>query len=509
MKKVLALIVLLLFVHAGAQAVPKYVQAQLFYSKFLSPTDGPYLETYLSIIGNSVEYVDTGDGKFQGQIEITMVFSRDGEVVNFDKYELKSPLIEDTTNITMDFLDQQRFSLPNGVYEYQIKIRDLNSDTPPFSTSQTIEMDFPADEVSVSGIQLVESFEKTSEPNILTKSGYDLVPYVYNFIPDRVNSLSFYSEVYNTDKVLGTEETFLINYFIQTYETSKKLERFVGFKRETSAPVNILFANFDLTNLPSGNYFLVVEVRNRENEIVAENRLFFQRSNPDVKMDYSEFTSITVDNSFVSQITDPDTLREYIHSLEPISTDIEKNFVKYQIDKGDPNDLAMMQRYFLNFWLTRDDLNPEHAWKQYLSAVELVNEQFGYPGKGGQKGYESDMGRIYLKYGPPNTIVDRPFDASTSGLTINDDGGSGFESGSVPYQIWHYYSLDNYRNRKFVFANKHLAASNYELIHSNMPGEISNENWQSELHWRFRNNANMPGRDKYGGKSGDLYNNPR
>ena len=64
-------------------------------------------------------------------------------------------------------------------------------------------------------------------------------------------------------------------------------------------------------------------------------------------------------------------------------------------------------------------------------------------------------------------------------------------------------------NRKFVFANKHLAANDYQLIHSNMPGEISNSNWQAELHWRFQHNATLPDGDKYQGQSGDFYNNPR
>jgi len=49
----------------------------------------------------------------------------------------------------------------------------------------------------------------------------------------------------------------------------------------------------------------------------------------------------------------------------------------------------------------------------------------------------------------------------------------------------------------------------YKLIHSNMPGEIQNENWQAELHYRFKFDATMPNQDRYGGRSGDYYNNPR
>lgn len=510
MKKLFLLFLIITFSTTLFSQSPKFIQAQFFYSKFLSPTDGPYLETYLSVLGNSVVYEKLDNGKYQGKVLVSLIFTKDSAVVNFDKYELLSPMFEDTANITSNFLDQQRFQLPNGTYNLEILIKDANSDYEPGPTNQVVVVDFPENEVSLSGIQLVESFTETSEPNQLTKSGYDLVPYVNNYLPDQVNSLIFYTEIYNTDKVVGADGRFLVNYYLETYETGKKLNKFTSFKRENAQPVNILFANFNIEALPSGNYRLVVEARNSENKVLASNKLFFQRNNPDVTPDYADYTGVSAQSSFVSKITSKDTLRRFIDYVGPISTDMELNFVNYQIDKGDA-DLEMMQRYFFNFWLDRDELNPEYAWKQYLSAVELVNEQFGAPGKKGTKGYKTDMGRVYLKYGPPNTITDRPFDASTSGMTINDGGTNAPDAGSVPYQIWHYYSLDelNLRNRKFVFANVHIALNNYKLIHSNVPGEIQNENWQAELHYRFQHGATLPDGDKYGGQSGDFYNNPR
>jgi hypothetical protein len=63
-------------------------------------------------------------------------------------------------------------------------------------------------------------------------------------------------------------------------------------------------------------------------------------------------------------------------------------------------------------------------------------------------------------------------------------------------------------NRKFVFANPNLATYDYELIHSNMPGEIHNANWQQELS-RIKQGMTMPGNDTYNGQSGEYYNYPR
>jgi GWxTD domain-containing protein len=508
MKKIITLLISVMIVLPGMASTPKFVQAQLFYSKFYSPADGPYIETYLSVVGSSIEWIEGADGKFQGKIEVTMIFRDSLQIIVFDKYELSSPVISDTAERYINFLDQQRFLLPNGTYDFEITLKDINSNAPPFSAAQVIELNFNDDEISISGIQLVESFTKTNEPNVLTKSGYDLVPYVYNFIPQEINTLSFYAEIYNTEKVLGKDERYLLSYFIESYETKRQMEKFGSFKREITKDVSVLFANYNVTELPSGNYNLVIEVRNRENMLLSSNKLFFQRSNPGLQIDYSYFAGISVENSFVAQMTSKDTLMEYIRYLYPISTDMEQRFVRFQIDAAEA-DLAMMQRFFLNFWVERNELNPEEAWKYYLSAVELVNEQFGSPGKKGKKGYQTDMGYVYLKYGPPNTITDRPFDASNSGMTINPGGSEEVDPGSVPYQIWHYYSLNDLRDRRFVFANVHLALFDYKLIHSNMPGEIQNENWQAELHYRFKFDATMPNSDRYGGRSGDYYNNPR
>ena len=46
------------------------LQAFMSYSTFNSPADGPYIETYLTVVGNSVAFVRNAGGKFQGTIEI-------------------------------------------------------------------------------------------------------------------------------------------------------------------------------------------------------------------------------------------------------------------------------------------------------------------------------------------------------------------------------------------------------------------------------------------------------
>ena len=156
-------------------------------------------------------------------------------------------------------------------------------------------------------------------------------------------------------------------------------------------------------------------------------------------------------------------------------------------------DLITTQRFFLNFWITRDALNPEAAWTYYLGQVAKVNKLYSTPVL---LGYDTDRGRVYLKYGPPNIISE-----------------SYNEPSAYPYEIWQYYSLaNNQRNKKFVFYTEDIVTNNFQLVHSDAIGEISNYRWQVIIHKRIYDPNNLD-EDRYpdvwGSKVNDYYNNPR
>ena len=98
MKKLL-LIPLLSVVVFSASLDAKNIRAFMNYTIFKSPTDGPYIETYLSVSGQSVVFKQNEKGLFQSVIEVTLVFKQNAQVVDFDKYELFSPEIPDTNAI--------------------------------------------------------------------------------------------------------------------------------------------------------------------------------------------------------------------------------------------------------------------------------------------------------------------------------------------------------------------------------------------------------------------------
>ena len=486
MKKYIILILICCFL---GKIEARNLMAYLTYSTFVSPTDGPYIETYLSIAGSSVHFIKKDNGKFQASVNISMIFHEGAAIRNFKKYELFSPEIDDTLKTNFNFLDQQRILLPDGKYDFEINIADKNSKEQPFTYTQPLEINFPADKVNVSGIELIYSYSKSAASSELTKSGFDLVPNIYNYYPEKVNHLIFYSEIYNTTKTFGPDGRFLLSYYIEVFENNSKLLDYAMNRKETAKPVNVVLGDFDISKLPSGNYNLVIEVRSPGNEVVASNRLFIQRNNPNVVMDLADIQNVPVKSTFVSSITNRDTLASFIDCLYPISTQVEKSFAQSNIKTAD---VELMQKFFYYFWQKRNNLNPEQAWLTYRKEVKKVNYNFktAYG-----KGYQTDRGRIYLQYGPPNTRTQE----------YN-------EPNSYPYEIWQYYKLSNNQtNRKFVFYTRDLAANDFVLLHSDAMGETNNPRWMVEL----RSRTNAPGdlqqnslNPSWGSRADDIFKLP-
>jgi GWxTD domain-containing protein len=238
-----------------------------------------------------------------------------------------------------------------------------------------------------------------------------------------------------------------------------KLNDYSRVRTETVKPVSVILSEFNIENLSSGNYNLVVEARNQQNEIVASGQLFLQRSNPNAQPSFTDVTSYSSDNTFAGKITNIDTLKEYLSSTFPISSGLERSFLRTALKSSD---IHYLQNYFYGFWQRREQANPEHAWLLYNEEVKKAQYNFGTRIK---KGYQTDRGRVYLEYGPPNT------------RSVQYYGPNQY-----PYEIWHYYTLkETQRNKKFVFYSPDMVTSDFFLIHSDAIGEVNDPQWQFVL----------------------------
>lgn len=463
------------------------LRAYLSYSIFNTPANEPYVETYLTVNGKSVNYAKLDDGSYQGTIDVQILFKISDSIVNYAKYDLSGPIVKDTLKKNVNFIDVQRYALPNGEYNVEITLKDKNSDQKEITSYDKFTIEFPDDSMAFSDIELLSSYEKTDEKGILEKNGYELTPYVFNYYPQPISALSFYSELYNSKTELG-DAPFLLTSYLRPFEVDKKLDQYYHRKRVNPEPAVVLLSSFDISELPSGNYLLVLEARGSTNELLASNETFFQRYNPGAQFNISNLLVLNTQNTFAGKIGSRDTLETYIKYLSTISTDIERMYAESLLKTADDDDL---RKYFLNFWIERDKLNPEMAWNEYLLRVKQANANFKSISL---EGYQTDRGRVYLQYGQPNVISEQYF-----------------EPAAYPYEIWHFYQLGDQRNKKFVFYTHDLVTNDFQLIHSNAVGELSNYRWETIIYRRTWDphgidDAIIP--STWGGKATETYKQP-
>ena len=387
MKKIVMLLVLCVLLPFALTAQKKSLQSFLSYTTYCVPGDKPFVENALAFDCSTVVYNQFEPGKYKATVEVQTIFKQGDKVCNYSKIALDSPIVTDTSKVSGAFIDEQRFSLENGEYAMEITIKDLNNPQQiPFKAEQTVVVDFPPDQPAVSDILLVESYQKAKVNSALTKSGYDLIPRVYSFYPPKAEKLSFYAELYNSNKFYQDGGQYLVNYYVEAYETNVKMKDFNFIKRVDVGQVNILLNTFDIKDLPTGNYYLVVEMRDRSNNLLASNSVFFQRYNPGCEVSLQDLAATDILNTFAANIDNLDTIREYIRCLNPRCTEAERDYSNNLVKT---DDFKTMQQFFYNFWATRAPINPKDAWDEYYSQVKRVNASYSTKTN---KGYMSDRG---------------------------------------------------------------------------------------------------------------------
>ncbi len=123
---------------------------------------------------------------------------------------------------------------------------------------------------------------------------------------------------------------------------------------------------------------------------------------------------------------DEKTWRLRVSQLEYIATPSE-------IDNLKKSDKETRDSLWTLFWKQYDPTpNTPNNEKEteYFQRIAYADEHFSF----GDRGWRSDRGRIYVKYGAPDEVQSKPYELSTR-----------------PYDIWYYYKM----NLRFVFYDRH------------------------------------------------------
>lgn len=454
-------------------AQQKQLNSSLSFLVYYAPPQyAPYVEVGMLVEGNSIQYQKTNKG-FEGAIEITILFKQNEQVINYDKYNLYTLPLADTTLITTNITDQKHYALKTGQYEVEIIWKDLINNQNTNSINQKINIQaFDNQKINISDILLVDKYENANTPNDYTKSGYNLYPNIVGFYPAHLNMLTFYAEIYNTVAILDAEQApFLTTCSIKNATTDQVVNELQITKREKAEKVNVVFNSFNIENLKSGNYNVVIEVRNKKNELLTTQKAIFFRSK---KIETAEaqdaqnlFSTANIETSFTKKIK-ANTLDFYLKALKPIAKITEKDAIDNVLKT--PQDTQLLRRTLYAFWEKRDPLDPENAFNTYIEKINFVQQKYK---SALFRGFETDRGRVYLQYGTPNDMQ----------IVAN-------EPGAMPYEIWQYYKIGNQTNVQFVFANFNTSDNEYKLLHSDYRTETHNPRWKLEILNAFKQHSN-------------------
>ena len=463
---------------------------------FYVPERGPVIETYFDIYGKSITLLPLKgeDDAFQGEIEITVIFKQKEQIVTFDKKTLKSPVM--SRGRIVDFIDLQRFALASGKYDVEIELKDLNAPTLSGITSASLSIDVPKipDGTFFSDLELVSAYKKTEQPGALSKSGYDLLPMVSDSIlKPTMKEVVIYTELYGTNKRFPEDEMFLVTAYLSNSTNQEPIESTRKYMRKSVGKVVPLITSIPIADVGDGQFDIVFEARTRDNELFARASQPIKRDKQVIEDVLSLMKREDLESTWVSRFESKAEIYDYIHSVRPIATIKERGMLDNSFREFESSDLKHMRSFMYAFWESRNPGLGETDWLAYKEKVDFVDEEFGTINK---NGYETDRGRVYLQYGPPDDLTDRKAEPS-----------------SLPYQIWRYYKTGQFNNVRFVFYDPQVTDIEYVLLHSDgVRGEPMNPQWRFLLEQRntpFENVDQTRGRKHFGGRVDDYFENPR
>ncbi len=445
----------------------KQIGMNISYAQFMNEEGQAYVEIYFALTGKSIDLAPVNANEYKGGVQVTVKVLQDSTtIVAADKFLLQTPNLADTLNVASIYINQSRLLVPNGNYTLEIDLVDINDETESYVLSQDLIIDVESMEVQTSDIVILESYTPAKQGSIFSKSGYDMVPFVNTgsyYFTEEMEKLSFYLEIYNTDKVLGQDSTYLIKYYLKNLSTDKILNGYANYSKKQGSSVQPLLSGFSIENLPTGNYSLVFDVLDKKGKTVLSKSLSFYRKNNIAPLTIEDMETVSFLGTFADRINNLDSLYEYTKYLYPISAQSERNYQQKLLAE---QNLADLKRYFFVFWSQRNQLDPESAWLHYYGEVKTVNQLYSSRLR---KGYMTERGRVFLTYGRPDIIERRQF-----------------EPNLPPYEMWQYNNImtpyvSPQVNKFFVFAEMDLSTNDYQLVHSTAIGELNNRRWKVQL----------------------------
>lgn len=417
------------------------IRATADYCTFRGDSTASYVEVYLQVVLESLTFRDTPEGEVMAEFEFEAFLTdpnRGRFIVREWERSVRLPSRDESQQSGLSLFDLLDLALSPGEYELDINITDIEGSGKATIVLPLQICDFAGSDLTVSDIQFARRAEKTTaESNLFVKNGYRMVPNPARRYGQALPELCFYAEVYGLQ---GEVDMFTGQYEVADMEGNVVFSKGPFFKKKLGQTA-VLVGTIPVADLASGLCRLSVMVADSITSDVSSGAIqsnVFLRAEEETDLTSTpwalspaESTAAEMELRYVAGVSDLRRFRE----LNPVGR----------------------ARFLEQFWAQRDPdpSTPENEDREMLhQRIALAQQEFSEMGK---QGMDTDRGRIYIKYGPPNEIT-----KMTGDLTCKDN------------EIWEYHMEVE---RIFVFLDE-FNTNVYRLIHSNYPGEVARPNWE-------------------------------
>jgi GWxTD domain-containing protein len=286
-------------------------------------------------------------------------------------------------------MSEKSLTLQPGMYTLKIVYLDLESKRGMKETRKILIPDYVHKLTEISDIMLVSKITKDGERRTIT-------PNISGNVGNLEGGFSLFFEFYPVGKSDSVEFQYsIITPAKETVYSGTKMERVQKQGMQ-------VFINIDTIDITPGEYTLQVVSRthgaDKTQDVVSTSHRQISMRWKGVPLAINDLDEAIKQLRYIAKDADLD-------SLEEAKTVHEK------------------QKKFMEFWKKKDptpDTPKNELMEEYYRRVAFTNKRFTRY----RPGWKTDMGMIYIIFGPPNTVDRHPF-----------------EMDSKPYEIWTYYDI--------------------------------------------------------------------
>jgi len=437
------------------------------------PGDTSYLEVDFKVPATSLKFMLEDLQGYDAKLKIYIGIYQNNNAVYADKYIITSPKIDSKLDLNFNILDAKRIKLPPGTYALELFFQDANDTSQHAFIRKEIIVPPVNNDIHFSDIEMLDSAYPAKEKGVFTRFNYNLLPAIVNFIPVYNNTLFFYTEIYNSQPY-AKNGLVQVHYSIVASnnadinrETDSFVHTYSHIKTKAAAKAIYLFDGIDIKNLPSGEYFLQLQIFNDSQRVIASRVMpFIRRGKKSGALDAFSALHLAA-HSFIDSLGYKNIANYYPYLYSVETMDENDEFARLK-SKGDT---LGIKAWFYKFWQVRAPQNPYQAYKDYDRLLAYSQEKYKSPIS---PGYKTDMGRVCLRYGIPDHIA-----------------SAEEKPAAYAYQIWRYSYTKGQVNIHFVFYNPTSSPNDFVLLHSDATGEIANPGWKTLIYRRTSANDDL------------------